>query len=363
MRSRDRQWLVGWLAFVVAGAAVLFVLGLLARNGTFSVGSWAIRGGLEFVPWYATVIVLPPLFWLCAWFPITRGRIGRTLLAYVPAGIVGCAFHILLCVPPTAWLVNWGPGAISLAEGTRRMFVMRWPSDLVIFTLLVAACHAVVFARSLQERKLAASRLRAQLAESELRTLRAQLEPHFLFNTLNAIAAHVREEPEIAERMLERLSELLRAVLQTRGDSEVSLARELELVRYYLDIHRVRFGYRLHADVDVEDGTQAALVPALILQPLVENAIRHGFDSGAQTSESARIAIRATRRDGMLELRVEDEGRGPFLGPQDAANGEGIGLSNTRRRLAQLYGARQRLDVRPGAERGTTVEVALPFHT
>jgi two-component system LytT family sensor kinase len=358
-RRSTAEWHAAWLASVVAGGALFLVEGLVQRGGATHRLSSLVSFGLEIVPWYATIVLLPLIFALSVRYPIAGARAGRAWLVHLPTGLALCALHLLLCVLAIAWLRDWSGRGISWLSGARSTFEARWLSELVIYGLLVAACHVVLFTRSLRQRELAESTLRARLAESELKWLRAQLEPHFLFNTLNAIAAYLREDPDVAERMLERLGELLQAVFRTTGDSELPLDQELQLVQHYLDIHRVRFGRLLRSELEVAAGTDGALVPALLLQPIVENAIRHGIGSRAG---DACIAIRACRRDGMLELCVEDDGPLTVLAPAGEAAREGVGLSNTRQRLAQLYGSRQSLEIRRGAQRGTTVTIALPFH-
>jgi LytS/YehU family sensor histidine kinase len=192
-----------------------------------------------------------------------------------------------------------------------------------------------------------------QLARAELRSLQMQLHPHFLFNTLNAVSAFVRTDPDAAERMIARLSHLLRLALDRVGVPEVSLEEELRVLRTYLEIEQVRFEDRLTVEWRVAPDARQARVPHLLLQPLVENAIRHGI---APSAAPGTIEIVAERRDGALRLAVRDDGVGPGGGVR-----EGVGLSNTRTRLRQLYGARQRLEVRGGPERGFEVAIELPF--
>jgi two-component sensor histidine kinase len=199
--------------------------------------------------------------------------------------------------------------------------------------------------------------LSAALARAQLESLKLQLHPHFLFNTLNSITALISADPQGAERMVSGLSELLRLSLRNAGEQEVPLARELELLAHYVEIQQIRFPDRLTVTLDVAPEARQALVPNLILQPLVENAIRHGLSPRATPG---RIEVRAARRDGALELRVADDGVG--LRPDAAVRrGEGIGLANTEARLAQLYPGRHRFEVGSGAAGGFTVTIEIPF--
>jgi LytS/YehU family sensor histidine kinase len=187
-----------------------------------------------------------------------------------------------------------------------------------------------------------------------LNALRTQLNPHFLFNTLNAISTLVEENPRGTRRMIARLSDLLRHTLE--GDEqEIPLARELEMLRRYLDIMEVRFQDKLEVSVETEPSLDDALVPNLVLQPLVENAFRHGL---ALMQTVGRVDVRVVRDDGDLVLTVRDNGRGP-ANPLH----EGVGLTNTRARLTQLYGERQRLALTAAEGGGALVEIRFPYHT
>jgi two-component system LytT family sensor kinase len=200
-----------------------------------------------------------------------------------------------------------------------------------------------------------AAELHAQVTDARLNALRAQLNPHFLFNTLNAVSTLVDEDPPGARRMIARLSDLLRHTLGEGDEQEIPLARELEMLRRYLDIMEVRFQGKLDVSIEAEASLDDALVPNLVLQPLVENAFRHGL---AQMQTVGRVAVRAVRDDGDLVLTVRDNGRGPAKELH-----EGVGLTNTRARLTQLYGARQRLALTADEGGGALVEVRFPYHT
>ncbi|MGE5744284.1 MAG: sensor histidine kinase, partial [Gemmatimonadota bacterium] len=190
-----------------------------------------------------------------------------------------------------------------------------------------------------------------------LQALAMQLRPHFLFNTLNAIAELIHEDPDAAERMVGRLADLLRRTLETDGSAEVPLATELELVDRYLDIQAVRFQDRLRVRWEVAGDVRAAWVPAMILLPLVENAVRHGVSARPGPGE---VGIRARREADTLRLEVWDDGPGLDPSAQRAPR-RGIGLANTQARLAQLYGATHRFELVDGAPTGLVVRVSLPF--
>lgn len=201
-----------------------------------------------------------------------------------------------------------------------------------------------------------AADLRAQLAEARLAALRSRLNPHFLFNTLNAVAALVERDPPGVRRMLARLGELLRFSLDESNDQEITLDREVELLRRYLEIMEVRFQGRLQTRLTIDESAKASLVPALLLQPLVENAFKHGVSRIEGVGE---VSVGATRSGSELVLTVSDNGPGPR---HPVAEGEGI--ANTRRRLIELYGTRQHFELRPLADGGGALAtVRLPHHT
>lgn len=246
----------------------------------------------------------------------------------------------------------------------RDVLITSLANNFFLFCLFVGAGHALVYAQRMRERE-------ELLSRAELQHLKAQLHPHFLFNTLNAISAYVRAQPDTAVQMIARLSTLLRHALQRASTQEVSLEEELSIVAAYVDIEQVRFDDRLRVSWQIAPDTLGATVPHLLLQPLVENAIRHGFPT---LSRVGTVEIRAERRGETLHLLVRDNGIGLRDGnaPLQPArsiplNGNasipstGIGLTNARRRLEQLYGRAHRFELKAGAHHGLDVEIVLPF--
>jgi LytS/YehU family sensor histidine kinase len=217
--------------------------------------------------------------------------------------------------------------------------------------------HAWGYSLKYRERELHASQLAAQLAQAELQALRMQLHPHFLFNTLHTVSALMHKDVELADDMLSRLGDLLRRTLDTAQAQEVPLQQELEFIQTYLEIEQARLGSRLHVRFETEPETLDVLVPNLILQPLVENAVRHGI---APRLEGGRLVVRARRESDRLELEVEDDGPGL---PADFADRprEGLGLANTRARLAALYGPAHQFELASVPPRGLRVVLRLPF--
>lgn len=237
--------------------------------------------------------------------------------------------------------------------------------DLILYCAVLGAAFARNYfleaqARLVQTQELQAqaAHLEARLAEAQLAALRTQLNPHFLFNTLNAISTLVERDPRGVRRMIARLSDLLRFTLEEGGAQEIPLERELSLLRRYLDIMEFRFGDRLKVEMHIDDDVRAALVPNLILQPLVENALKHGIDL---IEGAGAVVVEAHRDEGNVVLTVRDNG--PGLSGAESRARRGVGLRNTMARLEQLYGTDQQFSLRPADGGGAVARVRLPFHT
>jgi two-component system, LytTR family, sensor kinase len=234
------------------------------------------------------------------------------------------------------------------------LFSLDFTYRVLGFSFLLAFSYALDYHQRYEDKALKSSRLEAQLAHAQLDALKMQLQPHFLFNTLNAISALLHKDPEAADRMIARLGDFLRMTLENDGGHEVSLSQEMTFLNCYLAIERVRFEDRLTTQVRIAPDALPALVPNLILQPIVENAIRHGV---GRAVGAGRIEIEAGRENGRLRLCVRDNGPGWT----EPANGDGVGIANTRRRLRQLYGDDHRLEFTGAAGQGCAVTLDLPF--
>jgi sensor histidine kinase YesM len=246
---------------------------------------------------------------------------------------------------------------MSFLETYRIMLVVNLHFSLAIYWAVVAIHQAILYYRKYRERELQTSQLEARLAQSRLQVLKMQLHPHFLFNTLNAISELVHRDPDAADTMLTDLSDLLRMSFENLEVQEVPLKQELEFLRKYLEIEQMRFQERLRVEMDISPETLGASVPNMILQPLVENAIKHGISPRA---EGGRIDITAIRNNGHLQIAVSDDGLGMSQHETESPR-EGVGLSNTRKRLRHLYGDRQKFDLRSAGERGVIVSLEMPF--
>jgi two-component system LytT family sensor kinase len=227
----------------------------------------------------------------------------------------------------------------------------------LIYWGIVIAQHAFGYYWKLHEREIQTAELETRLTGARLQALQMQLNPHFLFNTLNAISSLMHKDVEAADRMIAQLSDLLRYTLESTGEQEVSLRQELDFLDRYLQIQQARFGDRLTVNRKIALETLDGRVPNLILQPLVENALQHGI---APHARSGRIELRAQRQGDRLQLEVQDNGGG--LSKQKPSR-EGVGLANTRARLQQLYGANQCLELADAEGGGVVVRVSVPWHS
>jgi two-component system, LytTR family, sensor kinase len=239
-------------------------------------------------------------------------------------------------------------------------YPMEFSNDLVAYTVFVAVYYFFERMRIAQAQQLAAAELQTKLAQAQLENLRLQLQPHFLFNTLNTISAVMYEDIRVADAMLTQLSDLLRLTLHASRSHEIPLAEELEITRLYLDIMQRRFEDKLKVSFSIDPSLERSLVPQLILQPLLENSLRHGMKSGGEPME---ISVAAHRENGSLILKVADTGSGIEELDPSRVFGRGLGLSNIRDRLAQLYGDAQQFSIANRANGGAEVTLRVPYRT
>jgi len=278
--------------------------------------------------------------------------------AAIVAGLAVTEYVLLLVVFNVSGRMGmvWSPvaanasGAISLLYEAAKVLLLACGGAVATYATYWQDRLSRRVAQAAQDRE----ELQDRLEDARLRALRLQLQPHFLFNTLNTITALVHHDPGSAERMVTGLSELLRASLRQDADHEVRLDQELELARHFLAIQQVRFADRLQVRFDIDPAANAGLVPSLLLQPLVENAVLHGI---APRAAAGCVAVSARRNGNRLAITVSDDGVG--VSPGDRP--DGVGLGNTRARLATLYGSRHRFEAGPGARGGFTVSIEIPF--
>jgi signal transduction histidine kinase len=229
---------------------------------------------------------------------------------------------------------------------------------LLHYFLIAFVAYAIMYYKRYRHEEVQRAGLEGKLAQAQLEALKVQLHPHFLFNTLNAISALIHSDPNAAEKMIVRLSELLRTALDSAGVQEVPLRRELEFLNSYLDIQRIRFQDRLRVQIDVASDLLDTPVPNLLLQPLVENAVKHGISQG---TDEGKVRVSARQEGEYLMLEVADNGPGIEDGTSAAEQAGGLGLTNVQERLRQLYGEKHQFALRNGHDGGLVVKVAVPL--
>jgi two-component system LytT family sensor kinase len=310
---------------------------------------------MQAVPWYYWALVTLPVIRRAARRPVPRTV--RAVLSYLVRGFaVGAVCGVLAGLTDFAFGDMWAERRHTPIEYVVSRMSFWGSFGLLIHSVLSGVGLVISTQRRLHENEINAAQLQAQLADAQLHALRAQLEPHFLFNTLNTIAMYIRDgDSATSLALLTRLSDLLRRVLELSGQ-QVPLATEVDHAQRYLEIEAVRFKDRLSLEFDIAKDTETALVPNLLLQPLVENAVKHGL---SQRAAAGRISVRARRDNGNLRINVYNDG--PQL-DDDWMTASGIGVRNTMLRLQHLYGDQARLSL-TNVDSGVLCEVVLPFQT
>ncbi len=343
------------LGVIYAGPIYFEVRSEGMGHAAWRVFSWGI------LMWLAWAPFTPAMIWLARRYSLIDGAWKKNLLVHLPAFLIMSILHsaaataITLAIDPfdsmgpspkTFW-----PRFISRMQGS-------FGSDLLVYGAVIGACYAFDYYRKYREREILATRLEAQLAQAQLDSLRMQLHPHFLFNTLNSIAGLVRDNRnQAAVSMLVGLSDLLRHTLQHSSRHEVELREEVNFIKLYLSIQEMRFSDRLRLEFDIDPATAKAMVPNLILQPLTENALRHGI---ARSAASGLVGVSSAVESGNLRLTVYDNGAGL---PDDwqLKGSAGIGLANTAARLQQLYDNNHEFDIRNRVGGGVEVVIVMPL--
>jgi signal transduction histidine kinase len=322
--------------------------------------SWFRIAFWQLLVWYVWGGLSPFILMLGRRYPIEAPHLLRRVMIHVAAALVLAALHgaaetsLKMLIEPFDVWSDTRPFMLQYQSSLRNFFLV----DVLVYWSIVGFGYAFDYRLRYRERAQMATQLKAQLAQAQLESLKMQLHPHFLFNTLHTIAGLVRSnESRPAVDMIAGLSDLLRHALESADEQEVSLRDEVKFVELYLGIQKVRFSDRLKVRIEAAQEVLDALVPNLILQPLVENAIRHGV---SMKDSAGTIVIEAYRDNEMLHIRVCDDGPGLQSGWR-LENSGGIGLNNTRARLMHLYGANHRFDLKNGENGGMTVSIAIPL--
>ena len=359
-KTRWRLWLsiaVGWM---LIGAAYALNYYVYSRHYVEIFTQPPTLGQMlvwELPYWFLWAAISPLVFRLTQRFRLERGRLLRNSLIHFAACIALALAHRAVYLPLTWTLGNVPAYNDSFAKVFSENFFFNLPNGFLCYvTILLAGTYY----RHYREEELEITRLRAERTQAELQALKMQLQPHFLFNTLNSISAHLGGDGKVAKAMLGRLGDFLRMTLESSGAQEVTLEEEEKFLRCYLEIQRARFPDRLSLRIEIAPETKKALVPNLILQPIVENAIEHGI---MQRVGSGHVEIHSRREDEWLHLVVRDNGPGLRDGDDDGGRktGHKLGFPLTANRLERLYGARQRFRLTDAPGGGLQVSVEIPF--
>lgn len=349
LRKRGIRWLLGFGFWTFIGLSFAFQFHISSAKAGLDV-SWRQAISYALGDWYVFAVLAIPVVWLARRFGFESGNRLKSAVVHVCGSLLFSIVYMVL----RGWVGTW-QSAGSFIEAFQTLLVKTWHFNLLIYWVIVAVSFAFDYYRKYRERELTAAELQSQLAQARLQALQMQLNPHFLFNSLHSIAALMHEDVERADSMIARLSDLLRAALDRSDAQEVTLREEIDLIRQYLSIEQIRFGDRLNVNIEAAPEILDARVPNLILQPLVENAVRHGVEPRAKPG---LIELRAQRLNGTLILEVSDNGPGIS---RDQPINEGVGLSNTRTRLRTLYGDAQSFELCQPCEGGFVVRMSIPF--
>ena len=358
-RTKWAAIIAAWalLGVIYAGPIYFETLSEKMGHSAWRIFSWGI------LTWLAWAPLTPAMAWLARRFPLSDGEWKRSLLVHLPAFFLISAIHSAMATAITLTVKPFDQMGTSPATFWPR-FLGRlqgsFGSDLLVYAMVIGLCYAFDYYRKYREREFVTNRLEAQLARAQLDSLRMQLHPHFLFNTLNGIVGLVRDHKnDAAVSMLVGLSDLLRHTLEHSAKQEVELREELNFIKLYLSIQEMRFSDRFRIELDIDPASMKALVPNLILQPLTENAIRHGI---SRSADAGLLGIKSAVEDGRLRLTVYDNGAGL---PNDwqLKGSAGIGLANTAARLQQLYDDDHQFDIRNRDGGGVEAVIVMPLKT
>jgi two-component system, LytTR family, sensor kinase len=355
--ARHRWWLRWCFFFCVwtlLGVSFALSTYLGARQDNVQISWKRVLSGY-LADFYLWGMLSPLIFLLARRFEL-RKHFPRNVLIHLGASVVLSGF-VISAASPLVWYLGYPNLArnptLAILWRNNAFSAYYFHQGLTIYWTTLVVAHALYYYRGLRKREAETARLTSQLAQAQLQALKMQIHPHFLFNTLNSIAALLHKDVEAADRMIARLGDFLRLTLKSSDAQTVDFEQELEFLKCYLDIEHIRFQDRLTVEMDIDPHALKATVPNLILQPIVENAVRHGV---ARQTSHGHITIRARREGERLIMTVADNG--PGLKAQ--SNGSGIGISNTRARLEQFYGSDFSFQIANSTERGASVTLDVP---
>ena len=359
-----RWWSKAWARLLIIWGVWTFIGLVFTSQFYFSMYRseqsvlWSYATYLQMTWAYLWALVTPVVLYFAARFPLERQHWGRNLCLHIVAGLALSTFvtwcgHLLLYLN-----YGWRVGRPYPVDRAIRFVIENFSEGVGIYLLIVIIAYAFSYYNRYRKGELRATQLEAQLSQAQLQALKMQLHPHFLFNTLHSISALLNRDTDAARKMITRLGDFLRLTLENSGMQEVTLQQEIEFLTCYLEIERVRFQDRLTTSVNIDPEALDSQVPNLILQPIVENAIRHGI---APRSTPGQITIHAKQENGLLRIEVRDNGPGLQVNRKDETLfGKGLGLANTQTRLERLYGEAHRFELINDPSGGLVVTLEIP---
>ncbi len=361
-----KWWQRLWFKFLLIflGFGLMALLASMQMSGQACLFEKKEIGYVQFLPinliyFFCWGILFFVLRELCRFISERVNKWFLMVLLHIGLGILFSVVHLLMFYV----LIHLGVvlGVVTIYENyDLYTLVYRWlGSNMYLYIAIVGFLHFFHFYRQHREKELKASQLETQMARIQLQSLKTQLHPHFLFNALNTISAYVKKNPDTAINMTARLSDLLRLTLETKTHLEIPLQEELKIVNNYLEIEKLRFADRMEVKLDIAPRIMDALVPALLLQPLAENAVRHGI---SRKIDKGTITISAHKQNGKLELKVEDDGPGMKENNTEENMSNGIGLKNIRERLKKLYGDESFMVIDSKKNKGFGVKIIMPYN-
>lgn len=357
LSRRSLRWALYFALWTVLGVAFAGQLYLTQAEIGRPV-EWRFALSRNLIDWYIFAVLAVPVIWLANRIPLERGDWRRRLTIHVVASLVFSVLWMALrAIMAAALEVNPDRTPLGFWTAFTYALVATFFFNVLIYWAVVSVTHTVRLYRRDRDRELRTAELETRLARARLQALQMQLNPHFLFNTLHAISSLMHTNVDAADRMLVRLSELLRYALESTEEHEAPLHRELNFLQRYIEIEQTRFGDRLAIEKNIAPETLDALLPNLVLQPIIENAIQHGVEPHARRGQ---IVLESRREGDTLCVEIRDNGGGL---PAGAQLQEGVGLSNCRARLEQLYGDRAKFRLGKAPEGGLAVNIVVPWHT
>lgn len=343
-----RSWPVRAMLILLCSTVIGFI---------FTLPIWAEMGWKQtMTQWWAWGLMAPVIIWADSLLPFSGRQFGRRAVAHIPLSVFFTSVYIWVFFVLRALFgdIKW----VSLTPAHMLKMAPGWFIwSVLIYWMIVGALQAYRYYERYLSTELRLERMEKSYSQARLNALRMQLDPHFLFNALNTISSHVERDPRLTRAMIEHLGDLLRLSLETKDKQEVPLAEELAFLDHYLEIQKIRFGDQLTVDIDVAAEVRYATVPSLFLQPLVENAIRHGI---SRRISGGAVMVTARPVGQNIVVQVEDDGVGLAPG-WTLENSSGLGLAVTRERIAGMYPAQHAFSIRRRPEGGTSVEILLPL--